>query len=97
MFSSPRNREEYLSSSVLDWIAVVFDGVGRGGDAATVHATGKIREICKNGTANIGLCSFAIGPTFHRHIWSHRVIHWEWQIHEWSVFAVLILQFFREN
>jgi len=54
----------------------------------------KSREICKNGTANIGLCSFAIGPTFHRHRWSHRVIHWEWQIHEWSVFAVLILQFF---
>ena len=52
------------------------------------------REICKNGTANIGLCSFAIGPTFHRHRWSHRIIHWEWQIHEWSVFAVLILQFF---
>jgi len=25
-----------------------------------------LREICKNGTANIGLCSFAIGPTFHR-------------------------------
>ena len=45
MFSSPRNREEYLSSSVLDWIAVVFDGVGRGGDAATVHATGKIRVL----------------------------------------------------
>jgi len=32
-------------------------------------------EICKNGTANIGLCSFAIGPTFHRHRWSHSVIH----------------------
>jgi len=54
-------------------------------------------EICKNGTANIGLCSFAIGPTFHRHRWSHRVIHWEWQIHEWSVFAVLILQFFQKG
>ena len=56
----------------------------------------QIGEICKNGTANIGLCSFVIGPTFHRHKWSHHVIHWEWQFHEWSVFAVLILQFFLE-
>ena len=56
---------------------------------------GLLREICKNRTANIGLCSFVIGPIFHRHRWSHRVIHWEWQIYEWSVFAVLILQLFR--
>jgi len=44
-------------------------------------------EICKNRTANIGLCSFAIGPTIHRLRWSHSVIHW-------SMFTVLILQFF---
>jgi len=25
-----------------------------------------------------------------------REIHWEWQNHEWSMFAVLILQFFQE-
>jgi len=54
-------------------------------------------EICKNRTANIGLCGFAIGLIFYRHRWSHRVIHWEWQIHEWSVFAVLILQFFPQK
>ena len=28
--------------------------------------------------------------------WSRSVIHWEWQNHEWSMFAVLILQFFQE-
>ena len=36
-------------------------------------------------------------PTLARHRWFHRVIHWEWQIHEWSVFAVLILQFFPQK
>ena len=51
-------------------------------------------EICKNGTANIGLCSFDIGSTFHRHRWSHSAIHWEWQNYKWSMFTVLILQFF---
>ena len=38
-----------------------------------------------------------LAPTFYSHRWSHRVIHWELQIHEWSVFAVLILQFFSKN
>ena len=34
---------------------------------------GAAGEICKNGTANIGLCIFSIGPTFHRYRWSHSV------------------------
>ena len=53
----------------------------------TKHQSSREREICKNGTANIGICSFAIGPIIHRLRWSHSVIHW-------SMFIVLILQFF---
>ena len=83
---------KWESTTSIGWLN------GHGNIFTTVEtqlwATGIGRETCKKRTANIGLCSFAIGPTFHRHIWSHRVIHWEWQIHEWSVFAVLILQFF---
>ena len=30
--------------------------------------------------------------TFHRHKWFYSVIHCEWQNHEWSMFAILILQ-----
>jgi hypothetical protein len=37
-----------------------------------------LREIYKNETVNIGLCSFDIGPIFHRHRWSYRVINWKW-------------------
>ena len=46
------------------------------------------------GPQTLAFAVLPLAPTFYRHRWSHRVIHWEWQIHEWSVFAVLILQFF---
>jgi hypothetical protein len=49
VFSSPGNHGGYLSSSVLDLRLLVdccsFHGVGCRGDAATAHATGKIRLL----------------------------------------------------